>query len=215
MNNTSSTSRENKKKQLRRQIVQTNPEPFGRGGYDEDDEDSREVVYNAHRKVIRRRIRIVLILLALAVIAGLCIYRYSIYHEYTDYQVVWEKDFTVEDTEGVTKGEGNFNGYVDFADGILKYTKDGVSYLDAQGKVVWNQGYEMKSPIISVNGEFAAVADQQGTSIYICDKSGNQGKATSLLPIMRVAVSAKGVVAALSEDSKASYINMFHKDGSD
>lgn len=195
--------------------MQTNPEPFGRGGYDEDDEDSREVVYNAHRKVIRRRIRIVLILLALAAIAGLCIYRYSIYHEYTDYQVVWEKDFTVEDTEGVSKGEGNFNGYVDFADGILKYTKDGVSYLDAQGKVVWNQSYEMKSPIISVNGEFAAVADQQGTSIYICDKSGNQGKATSLLPIMRVAVSAKGVVAALSEDSKASYINMFHKDGSD
>ena len=167
MNNTSSTSRENKKKQLRRQIVPTNPEPFGRGGYDEDDEDSREVVYNAHRKVVRRRIRIVLILLALAAIAGLCIYRYSIYHEYTDYQVVWEKDFTVEDTEGVTKGEGNFNGYVDFADGILKYTKDGVSYLDAQGKVVWNQSYEMKSPIISVNGEFAAVADQQGTSIYI------------------------------------------------
>ncbi|RGX28722.1 hypothetical protein DWV29_13980 [Enterocloster asparagiformis] len=215
MNNTSSTSRENKKKQLRRQIVPTNPEPFGRGGYDEDDEDSREVVYNAHRKVVRRRIRIVLVLLALAAIAGLCIYRYSIYHEYTDYQVVWEKDFTVEDTEGVTKGEGNFNGYVDFADGILKYTKDGVSYLDAQGKVVWNQSYEMKSPIISVNGEFAAVADQQGTSIYICDKSGSQGKATSLLPIMRVAVSAKGVVAALSEDSKASYINMFHKDGSD
>ena len=66
-----------------------------------------------------------------------------------------------------------------------------------------------RQPIISVNGEFAAVADQQGTSIYICDKSGNQGKATSLLPIMRVAVSAKGVVAALSEDSKASYINMF------
>lgn len=61
--------------------------------------------------------------------------------------MVWEKDFTVEDTEGVTKGEGNFNGYVDFADGILKYTKDGVSYLDAQGKVVWNQSYEMKSPI--------------------------------------------------------------------
>lgn len=214
MNNNSSTSREIKKKQLRRQIVPSDPDSFGRGGY-EDEEDSREVVYNAHRRVIRKRIRIALVLLAMAAIAALCIYQYSMYHEYMDYQVLWEKDFAVEDAEGVARGEGNFNGYVDFADGILKYTKDGVSYLDAQGKVVWNKSYEMKSPIISINGEFAAVADQQGTRIYICDKSGCQGEATSLLPILRVTVSAKGVVAVLQEDSKASYINMFRKDGSD
>ena len=216
MDNTSSTSRENKKKQLRRQIVSSNfsSAPSGRGDYEEE-EDSREIVYNAHRKVIRRRIRLVCILLALAAIAVFCLFRYNVYHEYTDYTVLWEKDFSADNAEGVSKGEGNFNGYVDFADGILKYTKDGVSYLDAQGRVVWNQSYEMKSPIISVNGEFAAVADQQGTSIYICDKSGCQGQATSLLPILRVTVSAKGVVAVLQEDSKASYINMFRKDGSD
>lgn len=216
MDNTSSTSREIKKKQLRRQIVSSNfnSAPPGRGDYEEE-EDSREIVYNAHRKVIRRRIRLVCILLALAAIAVFCLFRYNVYHEYTDYTVLWEKDFSADNAEGVSKGEGNFNGYVDFADGILKYTKDGVSYLDAQGRVVWNQSYEMKSPIISVNGEFAAVADQQGTSIYICDKSGCQGQATSLLPILRVTVSAKGVVAVLQEDSKASYINMFRKDGSD
>lgn len=216
MDNTSSTSRENKKKQLRRQIVSSNfsSAPSGRGDYEEE-EDSREIVYNAHRKVIRRRVRLGCILLALAAIAALCLFRYNVYHEYTDYSVLWEKDFSADNAEGVGKGEGNFNGYVDFADGMLKYTKDGVSYLDAQGRVVWNQSYEMKSPIIAVNGEFAAVADQQGTSIYICDKSGCQGQATSLLPILRVTVSAKGVVAVLQEDSKASYINMFRKDGSD
>ena len=129
MDNTSSTSRENKKKQLRRQIVSSNfsSAPSGRGDYEEE-EDSREIVYNAHRKVIRRRVRLGCILLALAAIAALCLFRYNVYHEYTDYSVLWEKDFSADNAEGVGKGEGNFNGYVDFADGMLKYTKDCLLY---------------------------------------------------------------------------------------
>lgn len=76
------------------------------------------------------------------------------------------------------------------------------------------QSYEMRSPVVSVNGDFVAIGDQQGNSIYICDKNGTQGQATTLLPILRVTVSAKGVVAALQEDSKASYIYLYKRDGS-
>ena len=68
--------------------------------------------------------------------------------------------------------------------------------------------------MVSVNGDFVAIGDQQGNSIYICDKNGTQGQATTLLPILRVTVSAKGVVAALQEDSKASYIYLYKRDGS-
>ena len=119
-----------------------------------------------------------------------------------------------EAQEAAVQGEGSFCGYMDFGDGVLKYTKDGASYLDAQGKVVWVQSYEMKTPMVSINGEYAAIGDQQGNSIYICNKSGPVGKATTLLPILRVTVSAKGMVAALQEDSKASYIYFYKKDGS-
>ena len=72
----------------------------------------------------------------------------------------------------------------------------------------------MRSPVVSVNGDFVAIGDQQGNSIYICDKNGTQGQATTLLPTLRVTVSAKGVVAALQEDSKASYIYLYKRDGS-
>ena len=58
--------------------------------------------------------------------------------------------------------EGSFCGYRDFGDGVLKYTKDGATYLDAKGKVVWVQSYEMRSPVVSVNGDFVAIGDQQG-----------------------------------------------------
>lgn len=213
MSNTGQTNRENKKKQLKRQFLPSGSQPPRGGEYEE--EDSREAVYNAHRKVVRRRIRLVLILLIMIAAAIFFFYRYTRYHEFTDYQVLWEKDFTAGDSEGTNKGEGSFIGYADFGGGILKYTRDGFSYIDAQGKVIWNQSYEMKAPIVSVNGEYAAVADQQGTSIYICDKSGPRGQAVTLLPILRVTISAKGVVAALQEDSKASYIYLYSKDGAD
>ena len=207
MGTTSSMSRENKKKQLKRQIVSSgSPYP--------EEEDSREVVHKAHRRVVRKRLTILAVLVVLAAIAALVLFRYDRYHTFADYQTVWERDLVSEAQEAAAQGEGSFCGYRDYGDGVLKYTKDGASYLDAQGKVVWVQSYEMKSPAVSVNGDYVAIGDQQGNSIYICDKNGCQGQATTLLPILRVTVSAKGVVAAMQEDSKASYIYLYRKDGS-
>ena len=207
MGSISSMSRENKKKQLKRQLVPSD------SGYQED-EDSREIVHKAHRRVVRKRLLIFLILVCLAAAAVFAFYRFSRYHQFTQYQVIWEKDLVSQAQESAAQGEGSFCEYMDFCDGVLKYTKDGASYLDAQGKVVWVQSYEMKSPTVSINGEFAAIGDRQGSSIYICDKSGTQGQATTLLPILQVTVSAKGVVAALQEDAKASYIYLYKRDGS-
>lgn len=205
MGSDNSMNRENKKKQLKRQVV-----PLDRG---EEEESSREIVHKAHRRVIWKRLTIFLILAALAAAAAFVLFRYDRYHHFTDYQVMWQKNFTNEAQEAAIQGEGNFCAYKDFGGGVLKYTKDGASFIDAQGKVVWIQSYGMKSPVVAINGEYAAIADQQGNSIYICNKSGCLGQATTLLPILRVTVSAKGVVAALQEDSKASYIYLYKKDG--
>ena len=64
---------------------------------------------------------------------------------------------------------------MEFGDGVIKYTKDGASYIDSRGKAIWIQSYEMKSPFVTVNGDFAAIGDKQGNSIYICDRSGLPG----------------------------------------
>ena len=47
MGSTNSMSRENKKKQLKRQIVPSGS-PF------QEEEDSREIVHKAHRRVVRK-----------------------------------------------------------------------------------------------------------------------------------------------------------------
>lgn len=213
MSDINSTSRESKKRQLRGRIVSAQPasEQGPQGGYEED---SQEVIHRAHGRVVRRRMKIALVLLLLAGAGAFFLYRYVTYHEYTDYQVVWETDFTASQEDGVAQGSGNFCGYTALDGGILKYTRDGMSYMDTRGKVIWNKGYEMKTPIVAVNGSYAAVADQQGNQIYICSKDGCQGEGETLLPIQRVTVSAQGVAAVIETDSSASYIDLFKRDGS-
>ncbi|MBS1483197.1 MAG: hypothetical protein HP059_08225, partial [Clostridium sp.] len=141
MGSTSSMSRENKKKQLKRQIVPPNSRH-------QEEEDSREIVHKAHKRVVRKRLAIFLVLVILAAIAALVLFRYDRYHQFTDYQVIWEKNLTSEAQEAAVQGEGSFCAYRDYGDGVLKYTKDGASYIYAQGKVVWIQSYEMKSPVV-------------------------------------------------------------------
>lgn len=197
----SSMNRENKKKQLRRQVVSADTAPVRRP---EPDEDSETVVRNAQKTVRKRRLLFaVFLLLFLGVCAFGWIYYQRTYH-YTGYEEAWE----------LTINEGSLVGYESFGNNVLKYTKDGASYIDNKGKNIWTESYEMKNPIISVYGDYAAIADKQGNSIYICNKDGSQGRATTVLPISKVAVSGTGVVAAVLEDSISSYITFFKKDGS-
>lgn len=195
MSEWNSMNREIKKNQLRRQIVQTSVS---------NDESSEEIIKKARTKVRKKRLRIFLVVFGLLAAGGIGAFQYfSLYH-YTNYGIVWSKELN----------EGSYEGYLDFGSNVLKYSRDGASYLDAQGKEVWIQSYEMKSPRAVVSGDYAAIADLQGNSIYIFDKAGKTGFATTVLPIVKATVSSHGVVAAILEDSAANYIYFFKQDGS-
>lgn len=197
MSDLNSMNREIKKRQLRQQIVPSPPPP-------PPEEDSEEIVRKARKRVRRKRLKIFLIIAVILIGAGIGLFQYFRNYQYTDYEVVWEKEIK----------EGSFVGYMDFGSNVLKYSKDGASYIDNQGKEIWAQSYEMKSPAACVNGDYAAIADQQGNSIYIFDKAGYTGTATTLLPIIKATISAHGVVAAILEDSTANYIYFYKNDGS-
>lgn len=207
MSDINSMSRELKKRELRSRVI-TPGEPQLRPQAQPPKEDGQEVVKQAHRKVVRRRL-IILALLGI-LLAGFIggFFWYQRYYQFESITVGWERQL---------EREGNFTAYETFGTNLLRYSKDGASYIDAAGKDVWVQSYEMKSPIVAVNGDYAAIADQQGNNIYICDLNGCQGVATTVLPIIKVTVSAKGVVAAILEDqtASASYIYFYRKDGTE
>lgn len=195
MSDLNSMNREIKKSQLRRQIISSSPQR---------EENSEEIIKKARIKVRKKRIRIFLVLFFILAAAATGVYMYFRLCQYTGYRVVWEREMN----------EGSYVGYLDFGSNVLKYSRDGATYLDSQGKEVWIESYEMNSPAACVNGNYAAIADQQGNAIYIFDKMGNTGAVTTVLPIVKVTVSAHGIVAAVLEDSTSNYVCFYNRDGS-
>ena len=263
--------RENKKKQLRSNIV---PMPGNRtgsqtgGGQPDPKEFDGDEMITRYRRKKFLRVFLVLFILAAALFIG---YRYIYQHEFTDYSVRWEKPMRYVDgglengagpketaggsedgnsdpdqdpenpdpesqdpenpaSEGAgsdSQGEqlalggsmesagagSQFVQYIPFGENMIRYTKDGATYLDASGNNVWTVSYEMRTPISNVNGDYAVIADQQGNEIYICSTSGCTGVAKTQLPITKAAVSSIGVTAAVVEDGTASYVFYFRRDG--
>lgn len=231
MSDMRSMDRESKKRQLRSNIVQL-PNQNQPVSYEEE-EDSEEVI-RQYQSGKRKKQLIIFLFIALFLTAAIfCFYRYQKEYEYTEYEVTWEKamryvdpsttqseNVAASEEDGLEAGAANKNvsesGFVKFAyfgENMIKYTKDGATYIDASGKNIWTQSYEMKTPMINVNGDYVIIADQQGNDIYICNTTGCTGIAKTQLPITKAAVSAKGVTAAVVEDSTASYIFYFKKDG--
>ena len=136
-------------------------------------EEEKEELRKKKKK--RRRVRFVVAAVVIAMAAagfiGYKVYQNS--HQYTQAVVIWEKELAASVS----------SGYEAYGENVLRYTRDGAVYVDKTGEEVWNQAFEMKDPFAVVNGDYAAIADRNGYSIYICDKNGCQGVATTLLPI--------------------------------
>ena len=87
------------------------------------------------------------------------------------------------------------NEYKQFADGVLKYSRDGISYLDQKGSEVWNQAYQIQNPVVDVNETSGAVADKGGNAILVFNEEGLRGEIETDLPIERISVSEQGIVS--------------------
>ena len=84
---------------------------------------------------------------------------------------------------------------------MIKISKDGVSFLDINGKTKWNYAYNLKNPHIVKRGEYFAIVDRGYGDLYIFGKNGLEGHNKTLLPIMDAAISSYGdLYVILSDD---------------
>ena len=132
---------------------------------------------------------------------------WNIYHgrkSYRAYAVLNQQDVS----------QGSLVGYEPFKRGFLKYSKDGVSYIGEKNETYWSSSFEMKDPVIDVNGTYAVIADRTGNILQIFDeKHGKIGECRTERSLDSASVSAGGIVATLEEDSVASYIQFYNPDG--
>lgn len=152
--------------------------------YQGTDLQGMEEEIGQHRTKFRKRILIIAVVAA--AIAG-AVFLYLYLQTYTGVRV----------TDTYKVGNAADNSYEEFAGGVLKFSRDGIAYLNSSGDEQWNQPYQIKNPFLDVNSESAAVADKGGNNIMIFQKDGLKGEIKTTLPIEKIAVSEQGIVAAV------------------
>lgn len=151
----------------------------------------------------QRRNRIIAAVMVVLLAAGVVVYAIDsqINRDYNGYQV--EKKFDRKDSNTVK--------YINYNGRILKYSRDGISELDDNGKVVWTSTYDMKNPSVAYCGNYVAVADIAGKEICVYNRTNSTDikKIEVVLPIVKIDVAEQGVVAAVLEDTDSNQINIY------
>lgn len=152
---------------------------------------------------LRKLYRIVLCLVMVLVMLAI-VHFYRLNKVYSGYE-------TTKTYEAV----GSTNSEVSVYNGnqILCYSRDGVSAYNAKGVQLWNQTYEMQSPIIYTAGEYVVAGDYKGNIIYVMNGSGPCAAITCNKIIVDVKVSAGGVVIATLDDSNVTWLELYTSDG--
>lgn len=157
-------------------------------------------------KLIRHRLlmfyRTVIIIAVIAAIT-LIVYIGEVNREYNEYDILSDED-RIYSEDAV---------YLPYGNNVLKYSKDGAEAFDGNNNAIWNQTYEMQNPQAAVCGEWAALGDFKGNSIFIMNSDGAAGEISTKLPVSAFCISETGVVAAVLEDDDETRINLYNTQG--
>ena len=97
---------------------------------------------------------------------------------------------------------------------ILVYSNDGASCINQKGEALWNQTFEMQSPMLSICQNVVAVGDYNGRTIYVMNTEKTLGEIDTKMPIRSFSVSANGIVAAVLDDTgDITWIYLFDTSG--
>lgn len=103
--------------------------------------------------------------------------------------------------------------YTEFDGKTLKYNQDGAMLLGDSLEPLWTTSYSMVSPIAEVNGNWAVIADRDGTSLVILSPSGVKANVTTEYAIVKATISPKGRVAAVLDGGKFAILNYIDSGG--
>ena len=151
-------------------------------------------IHEHRKKIFKRVIRILAVIAALIVLV-----------------VLWDslKSYDSFDTKNSEeRSDSEAVKFMQYKGKILKYSNDGASYMNSADEQIWNQSFEMSSPVIDVCEDYMAIYDHGGTSIYIMTDKGLKKEIDTTMPIQVVNVASQGTVAVLMKEDKVSYIKL-------
>ncbi len=171
-----------------------NTEPIDDDEYDEEDKGEQRIDFSSLIRVL---------LLCLIVGGGAFILHYLTQRNFNGYEVVEKTN--VKNSAALD--------YAAYQNSLLKYSKDGATYVDEKGEAVWNETFAMKMPSADVCGKYVAIADLNGNDVYIFDEQGKVSNTAMPYNICDVSVASQGEFAVILEGDKVNYINIYDKNG--
>lgn len=168
---------------------------------EEEVDEDEQAEWRSRNRMDGRLPKIVAVIVVIIILAG--IYMIFVDSGYNGYEVVEET--------GVKNA--SMLDYAPYQNSLLKFSKDGATYVDEKGKAVWNETFAMKMPTADVSGEYAAIADMNGNDVYIFNTQGKVSNTTMPYKVCDIAVASQGEFAVILEDEKVNYINIYDKNG--
>lgn len=134
------------------------------------------------------------IVVAVMIVTGTCL-------------VIENQTYTsVTTADSYKKNTEDSNQYAAFSDGMIRYSRDGVVFLNKKNQEKWIQPCQIQNPVIDINEDVFAVADIGGNTIMIFQKNGLKGEIETTLPIEKIAVSNQGIVSAILKNESTPQI---------
>ena len=119
---------------------------------------------------------------------------------YTSYKVTDEASVTGD----------SFVHYAPYDNKVLRYSRDGISALDASGSTIWNGSYNMVSPLADICEKYVVAADIGGKTLFVYNEEGQGKEVTTDYPIVQASVSSGGIIAVLLEQATSNVINIYN-----
>ena len=157
------------------------------------------------RRSLRRRLKVlrpVLVILVI-VLAALLVRQLLGLRTSSSYSVL-----SSSEREGSSQAS-----YLTFNGAILHYSSDGAALASSDGTQIWNETYEMDTPVADASDTAVVVYDQKGTNMCVFNSKGLLGRVTTELPILKARVSSQGMIAAILEDGDTTWINFYSPAG--
>lgn len=167
----------------------------------EAQQEIEEQIHQHRRKIFRRIVTVIFVVALLFAGAQL----WSALRSYDSFEI---RSKTEQQDSGSAK-------YATFLGKTIEYNNDGIVYRDSDNELIWNQSFEMSTPMLSVCESYLAIYDQGGTSVYIMTTTGLAKKIETSTPISTVCVANQGTVAVLMKEDNVSTVRLYDRKGNE
>lgn len=119
----------------------------------------------------------------------------------------------VSSQEKMVIDESSHSKFAAFEERFLLCTKDGVKFFNGMGDRKWNDTFNMTTPQLIFEGEYAAVGDMSGKTIHVYGENGLLYKVQTEGELMQFALNMNGYLSVISKENSAYRIQIYNTSG--